>query len=523
VRKSILAAGAAALVLAVALPSRANGRFPAANQLVFSPQDPNYMVLRATYAILPSADNGFTWRYLCEGVIGLPADQGEDPSVGIMSNGNLIVGVPGAGSGGRGMDLSVDRGCNWSCESDGLLDQSIVDLAVRPDNAMSAVAVTGTIQPNDGSTPVLYSNQVFETIDDGKTWTLLGGFDPRVIVTTIDVTKSDPDRLYVTGTIGYAQFARAVFLVSKDHGKTWTENNVPQFDPTLESGIYIGAIDPGNADRVYVRSAAVKSGGLSRVYYTINGGAVGGASGGLDASSDGGAIAGGATFSLGTTLPAEGGFDTDEGGMFDITGELLGMALSPDGSKIYVGTVESGLWIANTSDMMFAQKNASLHVKCLATRNDELWACSEVTVPGTFTLGISHDDGATFQPRIQYVQSLCGPVECTPNPGGPLGCGSDSNGASCADAYHLFCEQNDTTNSCGTCPGSDSGAPTPNDAGSGSQSGNDAGTTPKGGTPSSSSCSCSSVGRGGAGGFAAGLGFAGLGALAFSRRRRGRR
>ena len=40
------------------------------------------------------------------------------------------------------------------------------------------------------------STQVFETTDNGQTWTAIGTpLDPRVVVETIDVTKSDPNRI----------------------------------------------------------------------------------------------------------------------------------------------------------------------------------------------------------------------------------------------------------------------------------------------------------------------------------------
>ena len=55
----------AALLLAPA-PAFANGRFPASNQIVFSPSDPCLIVLRTTYGILPSHDNGNSWQFICE-------------------------------------------------------------------------------------------------------------------------------------------------------------------------------------------------------------------------------------------------------------------------------------------------------------------------------------------------------------------------------------------------------------------------------------------------------------------------
>ncbi len=438
--KPILAAGAAAAALAVVHPCLANGRFPAANQLVFAPNDPNSILLRTTYALIPSTDNGKTWNFLCEGVLGLPADQGEDPSVGITGNGSLIVGTPGAQSGGLGLSVSTDQGCNWSCAGGQLLNESIADLAVRPDTPSGAVLVMSEITVPDGSTTVSYVNRVFETTDNGQTWNPLpGAIDSTIAISTIDVTKTDPDCIYLSGTRGYGSQAAALLLTSRDHGTTWTESQLTQFNPNLEQALYIGAIDPTNADRVYLRSAGATTGGQSRIYYTTDAGM---------------------TFQTSPSLPDQGGFDTPEGGVYDITGELLGLALSTDGSKIYIGTVESGLWEASTSDMVFTQKNPNVQVKCLAIRNSELWACSQVGANGGFVLGQSLDDGATFNTKIQYVTSLCGPIACAPNDGGTLGCGATGNASSCEAPWQLFCENTDVTNSCGTCGGSpDGGTP----------------------------------------------------------------
>jgi len=504
VRKSILAASAASVVLSIAAPSWANGRFPAANQLVFAPNDPNFIVLRTTFAVLPSTDNGTTWRYICEGVLGLPSDQGEDPAIGLMADDSLLAGVPGYVGGGLGLSVSPDRGCNWNCIGGGLAGQSVIDVAVRPDAPTSAVALTGTIVPTDSAFSNTYS-QIFETTDNGKTWAAIGTpIDPTVLVTTIDVTKTDPNRIYVSGTRAYGSARTASLFISKDKGATWTEAPIPMFDPSSEQSIYIAAIDPTNADNVYLRSNGNLLGGQSRIYFTRNGGADGGAK-----------------FAMTASLPDEGGFDVEEASSNDITGELLGFALSPDGSKAYAGTVESGLWIASTSDMQFTQKNANVRIKCLQTRNSELWACSDIS--SGFTLGESLDDGATFTPKIQYVTSLCGSVECQPNPGGPLGCGAMANATSCQAAYEAYCMATDVTNSCGTCPGGDAGAPA-GDAGGSSGGAGDAGhdggasSGGAGSAASSSSCGCSTVGGRGATGFAAVLGLAGLALL----RRRGK-
>ena len=44
----------------------ANGRFPRAQRLLEVHDDPNVLVLSATYGVLITADRGATWRHLCE-------------------------------------------------------------------------------------------------------------------------------------------------------------------------------------------------------------------------------------------------------------------------------------------------------------------------------------------------------------------------------------------------------------------------------------------------------------------------
>ena len=88
----------------------------------------------------------------------------------------------------------------------------------------------------------------------------------------------------------------------------------------MEDTIFIGAVDPGNADRVYLRSSGLMTGGQSRL--TVVNGA---------STRDPDVHDGVDVFDVGMAKPGE------------ITGELLGLALSPDGSKVYVGTKEDGL------------------------------------------------------------------------------------------------------------------------------------------------------------------------------------
>jgi photosystem II stability/assembly factor-like uncharacterized protein len=487
VRTASVAVAACAIAILFARPAAANGRFPQSDQIVFTPSDPNLIVARTTYGILPSHDNGRSWWYLCEELVGVPSLAVEDPEVALTANGALVVGAP------RGLSVSTDVGCNWSCVDGGLAKKNIADVVVRPDTPDVVLAVTSAVRAGDGGTD--NESRVFQSTDDGTTWTALGNkIDPTVTVETIDVAKSDPQRIYVSAWRGPEGASRVVMLlVSMDGGQTWTERDVPSslFDGATEDRVWIGGVDPTDADRVYLRSNAHRDGGKSRLYMTID---------------------------AGQTFTEIKSFDLGPAHISYLLGEFLGFALSPDGSKIYFGSSQGGLFVADRATMKVTQ-TSPIDIHCLATRQSasggtELWACGDdytACLAPPFLIGVSTDDGAHFTTKLPTVFSLCGPVAC-PNDAGTLGCGATFNGSGCGESYANFC-QNDQTMSCGTCPGIDGGGagppiPLPDC---------DAGPSPP---AKSSSCGCSAVGRGGA----AGLAVSDLASLlvALGRRRRAR-
>jgi hypothetical protein len=127
VRTSFLGVAAADVALVAARPGLANGRFPASNQIVFSATNEKIIVGRATYAILPSNDNGQTWGYLCEDVLGLLPVGYQDPEIGLTANNSIVAGLY---SPTVGLDVSGDLGCNWSCVGGPLANQQIADIVV---------------------------------------------------------------------------------------------------------------------------------------------------------------------------------------------------------------------------------------------------------------------------------------------------------------------------------------------------------------------------------------------------------
>jgi hypothetical protein len=358
-RRLVSALGVAA-VASCAREAGANGRYPAANQVALAPSDPRTLLLRATFGFLLSRDGGATWDWICEDAVGYAGQQ--DPAVGITASASLLSGMF------EGLAVSLDEGCDWSFAPGGL--QNVVDLAVRPDAPHQAVAVTNAFAGSSDAGNV-YRSQVWTTADDGAHWAALGvPIDPSLVLVTIEVARSDPQRIYVSGHRGAKFSGSGVLLVSINAGAGYTERTVA-LDATNESDPYVAAVDANNADLVYLRTG-------------------GGSTGRLLVSADAGKT-----------------FSAKYSG-----GAMLGFALSPDGSKVYLGGATDGLQVASTADYAFRQTSA-VPVQCLRTSGSTLYVCSDEMTAG-FTLGASTDDGAMISP-VLHVQNVRGPLACAPS------------------------------------------------------------------------------------------------------------
>lgn len=339
--------------------ARANGRFPSAGQLVVSPSNPTHLVLRTTFGILISNDTGQNWDWLCEKAVGYGAAV-EDPSIAITDNDSLLVATF------EGLAVSPDHGCSWSFAGGGLSKALLTDVAIHPDTPASAISIVSSFASTLSDGGFTYKNQLFGSTDNGASWNQLGqNLDDSFVAETLDAAKSDPQRIYVSGIRGQGTSASGVFLASIDGGKNFTETTIALLSSD-EHAPFIGAVDPTNANRVYVRTSGATSGRL---------------------------------------------LATDDGGVSFrtvFTGTpLMGFAVSPDGSKVFVGD-SNGLYEASSTALTFTQKS-SIQVQCLATTGTRVYACS-VESSG-FIVGASDDDGATFAPLL-HLASVRGPLAC---------------------------------------------------------------------------------------------------------------
>ncbi|MEQ9324656.1 MAG: hypothetical protein RIF41_36160, partial [Polyangiaceae bacterium] len=185
---------------------------------------------------------------------------------------------------------------------------------------------------------------------------------------TVDVAPTDPMRVYASGVDVNAdegQLAR-----SDDAGVTWTTRPIPGSDTEFQP--FIGAMDPLDADRLYVRLT-----GPGRLFVTEDAGD---------------------TWTEIFTSPMN---------------KLLGLAVSPDGQSVAVGTEFDGMWRASTDDFAF-DKVSEVAVRCLTWTDQGLYACvNEFLVGDGFIVGLSDDGGDTFEPLVSLA-CIRGMLSCEP-------------------------------------------------------------------------------------------------------------
>jgi len=93
----------AAIALAPSVAA-ANGRFPAATQLVESPVDDDHLVVQATFGLVVSRDAGASWGWVCERATGYVGEL--DPPVAVSATGATFAGLF------DGLSTSSDD-CDW--------------------------------------------------------------------------------------------------------------------------------------------------------------------------------------------------------------------------------------------------------------------------------------------------------------------------------------------------------------------------------------------------------------------------
>ena len=345
---SVLMFVVAGLVPATAV---ANGRFPAANQIVVDPSDPNHIVVRTTYGILVSTDGGKVWDWICEQAVEWTGQY--DPPVTLSKNGTLIAGIYDH------LGVGTQGGCAWA-RPQPLEQKNVIDVSTQKNDTQVVVALT-----SNAMAAGMFVTQVWRSADNGAAWAKVGNDLPTDFVgTTLDVAPSDPKFIIASGQIGKG--GPGVLQVSSDDGMSWVKRDIPGTD--IDHVPYIAAIDPLDPLKIYVRLT--------------------GAQGVLLATSDGG---------------------VSWTNVFTGQGILKGFALSPDGSSILAGGETDGIHQISTSDFTEVQISA-VHAQCLVWTESGIFACGPEAKDG-FTVGKSVDGGKTFTP-LNLLACVRGPLAC---------------------------------------------------------------------------------------------------------------
>lgn len=353
VRLQVIVALACATFASLLAPTvLANGRFPGARQVVISPTTEDTLLLRTTFGQMLTRDGGKSFRWICEEAIGYGGTQ--DPAVGITQAGTLL------NAAYEGTSVSLDAGCSFPFPP-GLEKRYSTDLTVdasAPAHALVIVAANEIVQP-----PLLA--ELWETRDDGQSFARLSALPAGFFPQNVDIARSSPQRVYVTGLQTGGGRSQPSLLRSDDGGASWEQREVPVFD----ANVYLSAVDPFDAARIYVRVERDPDDELLL-------------------STDAGE-----TYSS----------------LIEINGGMLGFALSPDGSRIAVGGPSGGVLVAARDDGLFVPASAT-PVTCLAWSARALYACGVDEIASGFALGASSDEGKTFAPLLPALGDVCGPI-----------------------------------------------------------------------------------------------------------------
>ncbi len=270
-----------------------------------------------------------------------------DPALTVLSSGKLLHGFLG------NIVVSGEGECSYGplpLNADG---RSFIDVTLDPVDPSGAWVLASGLQGRRQASLLLVGASV------GAPLVVADEFVPS----TVEVSRSRPQRVYVVGFDGSFM---STLMVSDDRGQTWAARPIT---PYATRPMYLSAIDPVNPDVLYVRVD--------------------------DGSSDHLLVSRDAGQSFLTVLT--------------INSDMLGFALSPDGSQVAAGGPEDALFVANTTDLVFQRAANVASLRCLTWAERGLFACAQESLDG-WTVGLSTDSGQSFAPRW-HVQDLV-PLEC---------------------------------------------------------------------------------------------------------------
>lgn len=345
--------------------AQANGRFPSA-QYFLAGKGPieGTMLLRATFGVAVSDDDGASFHYICEDALGF-GTAAFDPPVALLADRSILVGLY---NGAR--TIAPDR-CAFA-PVPSLDAQFLTDFDVDPTGKI-VVASTSTGFIDD-------FNYVWRSEDGAATFTKLGPGVKGTGFQSIEIARTDPKRIWASAL--QLSPRKVIVYRSDDGGATLLESTSFPF-PDSDFAV-VSAVDPKNADVVYVRVEITEPTARR------------------------------------TSLLRTGDAGATWREVVRSKGEMLGFALGDDGKTLWFGGVKDGLQRSDDGGATWTTLS-STHVQCLRWSENVLYVCGaegtdiDAGIAGDrFALADSCDHGTTLHPLLGFAEIQGPVVGCDP-------------------------------------------------------------------------------------------------------------
>ena len=323
--------------------AHANGAFPDSLQILLPADRPQQIIMSTTFGLLISDDDGQTWTWTCE--------QTNTTNAGLYQVGAAPRDRLFALS-GDGMAFSDDQSCSWDLTGGAMFVNGIINDffpdAANADHVL-ALGVTGS-----GASEVVASTNGGSSFDTAIYTAPMGAG-----LTGVEIARANPKILYVA--MFQTPGIHPALVRSDDGGAHW--NPPIDLEPMLGTASFrIIAIDPTNADRLFVRALA----GFTNV---------------LGISDDGGR-----TFATPVTL--------------DVMSAFIRL---PDGTLLVAGQKGTDYVAYRSTDggKSFVPWMNAPRIRALAERGGKLFVSADNTLDG-FALATSTDAGQTLHPLLTF-------------------------------------------------------------------------------------------------------------------------
>ncbi len=366
---------ALALLIGLAGGAFANGRPPATNGVAFHPADPQVILIRSTFGLLISKDDGCSFHWVCEKAIGYGGEF--DPKYAVAVDGTIFATTF------EGLRVSRDGGCSWVTATseapagpNKISDLWIDALDIGPDGTLW-VATAESAGAND----------VYSSSDNGLTFRSRGQSSANIWWKSVKVARSNKDRVYLTGyqvagvlPDGGQAAPTAHLRRSDDGGATWAPLELfgsRRDPPDMKFGptpiVLVSAVDPKQPDTLLLTSIGSNGSKGDRLYRSTDAG-----------------------YSFIEVLA---------------TADPIRDALFAQDGTVYVATATSS-FKSTDNGLSFAPLAGSPQLACLGQRSDgKLFGCGANWEPDFKAVAVSPDNSTTWTKQFRFVE-LAGPQQC---------------------------------------------------------------------------------------------------------------